>query len=637
MSRHLVSLGLGPVKGFITAARRTRDLWFGSYALSEVSKAAARALLEQGARLVFPAPGRDGEPGSETRDLEPDSPLTVPNKVLAVLPEGLEPERAVEAARKAAEDRWADLAREVYDEVSGFVDRALWKEQVGDVIEFYAAWVPLDGDYAAARREVEKLLDGRKALRDFAPALGREGVPKSSLDGARESVLLRNRADPKRLTRRGIKEGEHLDAVGLVKRLGAPGQLRNRGVASVCRVAADPWVRGVQAAGGEAEVLLKEIRERCEGLEGLVSPVHAPVYKNFPFEGEVLFTWRHPAFLEEAKKLEETGSGPLHEMLRDIEERLGVLREKGFGEPLPYLAVLAADGDRMGEVLSGLGSEDAHQRLSRALASFAEEAGGILKRNRGVLVYSGGDDVLAFVPLDTCLKAARELHEKFGRRMDDALGRKPDTGGAAGPTLSVGIAVGHFLDPLDDLLDLAEEALRDAKRPDRNGLYVWLRTRGQTSEVRVRGRWSPADSSGDGRQSNLADDLELFSRWFLEDRLPARAAFELRLMAEHYEGLARRHQPEFEDDSELPADLLEVVRADARRVLSRKSGQAGKLAPEMVDRILDPAQGTALGPLRLRDLAATLVLARHIARAVRQADRGPRRPGSSGDRGGGGD
>ena len=34
-----------------------------------------------------------------------------------------------------------------------------------------------------------RLLAGRKNCRDFLPANGRPGVPKSSLDGLRESVL----------------------------------------------------------------------------------------------------------------------------------------------------------------------------------------------------------------------------------------------------------------------------------------------------------------------------------------------------------------------------------------------------------------------------------------------------------------
>lgn len=47
MPTYLATLAIGPVQGFIAAARRSRDLWFGSYLLSEVSKAAACFLHQQ--------------------------------------------------------------------------------------------------------------------------------------------------------------------------------------------------------------------------------------------------------------------------------------------------------------------------------------------------------------------------------------------------------------------------------------------------------------------------------------------------------------------------------------------------------------------------------------------------------------
>ncbi len=44
MKSHLIALSIGPVQDFIAAARRTRDLWFGSHMLSEIAKAAALAV-----------------------------------------------------------------------------------------------------------------------------------------------------------------------------------------------------------------------------------------------------------------------------------------------------------------------------------------------------------------------------------------------------------------------------------------------------------------------------------------------------------------------------------------------------------------------------------------------------------------
>ena len=44
MTHYLITLSLGPVQSLIEAARRTRDLWCGSWLLSEAARAAALVL-----------------------------------------------------------------------------------------------------------------------------------------------------------------------------------------------------------------------------------------------------------------------------------------------------------------------------------------------------------------------------------------------------------------------------------------------------------------------------------------------------------------------------------------------------------------------------------------------------------------
>ena len=56
--KYLVSVALGPVQDFIAAARKTRDLYAGSWVLSEISKAAALKLLDKQAEMIFPSEGR---------------------------------------------------------------------------------------------------------------------------------------------------------------------------------------------------------------------------------------------------------------------------------------------------------------------------------------------------------------------------------------------------------------------------------------------------------------------------------------------------------------------------------------------------------------------------------------------------
>jgi len=188
MVSYLYVLSIGPVQDFIAAARRTRDLWFGSHLLSEISKAAARTVAEAGGGLIFPAL-KAGDNRLKS-SLELDA-FNVANIILAELPEDiiLKPADLNEKAKLAARDEWRRFAEEARDEARSAIRKEIWDDQVDDVVEFYAAWTPMNNTYKETRMRLMRLLAGRKSIRDFKPAKGCSGIPKSSLDGARESVL----------------------------------------------------------------------------------------------------------------------------------------------------------------------------------------------------------------------------------------------------------------------------------------------------------------------------------------------------------------------------------------------------------------------------------------------------------------
>ncbi|MDW8126143.1 MAG: type III-B CRISPR-associated protein Cas10/Cmr2, partial [Geminicoccaceae bacterium] len=157
MSAHLLQIALGPVQDFVAQARRTRDLWFGSHLLCELARAGAKALAEAGALSILPALDR-GDPELEPCDgfLRDNGkpPAPIANKLLARLPEGLDPAETARATRAAIFHRWEAIAERVRARCRGLIaedaDR-VWKEQIATAIEFYASWAPLDGDYAETR------------------------------------------------------------------------------------------------------------------------------------------------------------------------------------------------------------------------------------------------------------------------------------------------------------------------------------------------------------------------------------------------------------------------------------------------------------------------------------------------------
>ena len=527
MTAHLLALTVGPVQDFIAAARRTRDLWFGSYLLSEVSKAAANAVGDRVGinKLIFPAPG-------SVADLKPDSPLNVANVILAELGDA-DPAAVAREAKEAARRRWRDLADHVFDSYKSVIQSDIWNDQVDDVIEFYAAWHPYsETTYKDDRAALMRLLAARKLCRDFAPARGRAGVPKSSLDGLRESALRPPREWPGHSQRRlRLQQGEQLDVVGLVKRSWRPDS-GNPSYPSVARIAADPWIRLLKSNGIDPGPLIAA----CRALGGDV--IHQfdtagargyPQYADFPFEGTVLFRSRHRDLRIEAEITEgDAGFVCLTSALDTISS--AAPEKKVASEPSPYLAVLVADGDRMGAALSKLSSPDKHRQFSRVLAGFANTARKIVQDHHGVLVYAGGDDVLAFVPVDRCLDCARKLHDSFGTVLDSWSEKT-----APKLTLSVGLAVAHFMEPLEDLLDYGRAAEKHAKRPrledggqvERDGLAVHVVKRGG-GPLAVRGNWSDGSKALDKHLRQFAEQLDMRS-------IPTGLAYDLHEIARVYQ------------------------------------------------------------------------------------------------------
>ncbi len=603
MPRYLVALSIGPIQDFIAAARRTRDLWFGSYLLSEVSKAAAYSLKEQGAVLIFPY-------STHLAELAPDTPLNVANKILAEL-ETDDPAESLARARQAAHTRWKDLAGQCLREVSRKADKFktqihirkdFWDDQVDDVLESFAAWVPLGqstDDLNTARQQVDRLLAARKNTRHFLPTLASErgyGVPKSSLDGKRETVLQDETTLPRWVKRKlGLNPGEQLDCPGLVKRLGGENDNENRHFTSIARIALDPWLRTIEQQGG----YLQALHDPLEGLigDGLVTRVkgNQRIYAALPFDAQLLYAFRLDA-QREALKAESGQPTESTANPQAVLERLDTLQQaaapfwKQYGHPSPYVAVLLADGDYMGKLLDSLTEADKLREVSQALAQFAQGVPAIVRDYRGHCIYSGGDDVLALVPLDQAMACAAALSEDFNRRMAGYAVQKPH------PSLSVGIGIGHLLEPMGRLLDLARQAEKHAKgdafaeASRRNALAILLDPR-SGAPLKMRGRWS--DDPPPHRR------MERWIAAFQSGQLPDKAPYHLRELARELSHI---------DDERL-------LRGEMKRVLERKRADSGRqpLEADLIQALMQAVPRCDKTGLDINALVDELLIARRLS------------------------
>ncbi len=183
--------------------------------------------------------------------------------------------------------------------------------------------------------------------------------------------------------------------------------------------------------------------------------------------------------------------------------------ERLIGEFPKYYAILMMDGDDMGKMLIGeemkpvknylhpgvleyippkakmkventrrLITPATHSAISRALAHFSIDiVPDIVENYRGELIYAGGDDVLALLPVDSALACAYEIQKKFGGEWDgwNVLPAK---------TMSAGILIVHYKHPLYDALDKARELEKKAKELGRNAVAIgYLARSGSYDEV----------------------------------------------------------------------------------------------------------------------------------------------------------
>ena len=231
---------IGPIQDFIATARKTQDLWSGSYMLSYLAWCAMKAVSEEFGPdcIIFPDLCR--QPMADTwlkeKGLQIDNPgredlssPTLPNRFLAIVPEKSATEIA-DRAKQTVQDTFQEICLTVKDKIAeklqintnGWND--LWERQTCDFLETYWACMHIENTneflkqykelfgispkwefeklfreyeqkgfkpntgtlYGQAYRLIEKALGSRKTIRDFIQT--EEPNHKCTLCGVREPI-----------------------------------------------------------------------------------------------------------------------------------------------------------------------------------------------------------------------------------------------------------------------------------------------------------------------------------------------------------------------------------------------------------------------------------------------------------------
>lgn len=572
MSQHLLQIHIGPMQAFIAAARRTRDLWFGSWLMSELSKAAARGIAELAGEqsLIFPA--------ATIADLQPGTSLAVANKIVALVDD---PTVAACQAKAALMERLTALRQDALDGLERALDT--WEtavNQIDSLPEFYWVAVPLpnQAEYPRVRQEAEMLLAARKNCRQFRQPSWGSNRPKSSLDGARESVIPEKTAKDaqKMYGRFRAKAAEQLSGVDLLKRLGkATGHAY---FPSTSHMASMPLRISLENADAATQLKVRTAWQKyLNTLTGPIKDGERTTDTHTVFgdaDGALLFASRlRDYYADEELKAQDKALAAFYE-------------ESELPQPLPYYAILMGDGDRMGETINSLGTHPAHRQFSGVLAQFASEAQEIVTQHGGTAVYTGGDDVLALLPLHTALDCAKALADAFRTMMQT---NNYDA------TFSAGVAIFHHLEPLEDGLNEARRAEKAAKSvPGKNALAVVEAKRSGAPRL-VKGKWGEVDKR-----------LLAIGRFYQQDALPHGLAYQLR---EAYLRLG--------GETAVATDpaLHKVVRLEAGRLVKRKEGS------EAAQTYMENELVSLLGDnYSMEQLANELIIANSLAQTAEQAN-----------------
>ena len=373
-----------------------------------------------------------------------------------------------------------------------------------------------------------RLLAARKALRDFEQA-AHEGH-RCSLCGSRSAlanysgVPTSKRPQPPlhfsaaalgefwdkvrniQSLKYTFRDGERLCAVCVVRRL-APTyhfqrvlpEIKDRILfPSTSSIATAAWVRDVLKAAEKDSNVLKAARSfplnlrHWQSTLGIEDPPEAllPYFENAPDELRGFARCDGRWFYEETyapgQLRRDFGVDPASAPHRPslLRPLMDALQDKVSSAPDDYIAVIMADGDRMGEWMSGRQtperfSLDWLSQLSGALANFANRARERLEQEiPAKVVYAGGDDVLAFAPRHCLLEAIEILDSTFHECVRTPMGFNRND--SITPSLSVACVLAKHNEPLRGAIVRAQELLKQVakERLGRNAFAIYRTTAG---------------------------------------------------------------------------------------------------------------------------------------------------------------
>lgn len=433
MMDYLFHFTVGPVQNFIFQARKTQDLYGGSFLLSHLcSTALNHVSAEYGAQIIFPDKGHPFKP----------------NVFVAVLP-GQDDGKIKETGKElqdVVENELLRTGREILESLKVTLPGG-FEEQLKSRLQVYWSAVPLgQGGYKEGYAKLQKAIGSVKNIRVFDQRV--ETGRKCSVSGEHNVLFYRGPRKafvppeavsvPQKVPLKFMASGENLGAMAFVKRC----LERSPRLKSYRQYF--PSTAGIALTGVLCFLDQKDIKQYQE------------LFKD-SFDNEL--------FYEEninKKYFEKYGySVSLELAKRQLRKIYDQVHDKGL-HMSKYYALVLLDGDNMGKWRSGellppgCDLRAFHKDLTGKLTGYAGAVQQVIPDTKGKLVYCGGDDVFAFVNLDYLLPVLKELRERFPQFLGSG---KPSTA-------SCGVVIAHYKTPLREVISWAKKMEKEAKDID---------------------------------------------------------------------------------------------------------------------------------------------------------------------------
>ena len=474
---------IGPVQDFVAQARRTRDLWSGSFLLSYLAGCAIKCIQDKGGEIEIPDVREDRllDWIKKPRDKK-DNPIigSLPNRFEASAPN---PAIAAGDAAIAVSSAWRKIGNVVFDkyvkEVAGHGvgTKEIWDRQIESFWEI--SWT-IDSDIDS--------INDRKYWRSHIPPI--EGGDHCTIMGDWQEIsgFVRSKSREVREKqdlfwtelRKGtggmdLREGERLCSISLIKRMfprasekaiGWP--VRAENWPSTAYVAAIPWLKlAAEKAPILCERYARDVLTEASDVSrpgisekvGISSNSLTAGFLNL--DGNFYFTnaidncdstpLNSTPFNEDCKNEDQETQQVRYRLKSTL---IDLVREVG-SSPSSFYGMLIMDGDNMGSLIKEKGAS-----VSSALANFTGYVQKIVKDHNGVTIYAGGDDVLAMLPVEKAIECSLMLSNCYRESFKSISDPRA--------TISAGLIFTHYRVPLSAALHEAHYILDDVAK-DQNG------------------------------------------------------------------------------------------------------------------------------------------------------------------------